>query len=76
MLKDPPLVTPVKPRRDIAAEMVAEGRAARAQRQAGMTVEQLMTLQKQIEAARERGDNESYRRLRERHYRETGASGG
>ncbi len=73
-----PLFTPM---RSIADEMLEEARSEIARERAGMSDEQLMRIQRQIEALKERGNKgedvyERLRELRRDHYEGNGAPGG
>ncbi len=82
-----PLFTPMK-QRSVAEQLVQEGLALQAKRQAekaaeraAMSPEQLMKLERQIEALKERGSRgedvrERLRELRRSHYDGNGADGG
>ena len=74
-----PLFTPMRP--SIADEWLAEDRAELKAERTGMSEEQLMKLEKQIEALKERGSRgenvaEQLRELRREHYEGNGAPGG
>ena len=74
-----PLFTPMRP--SIADEWLAEDRAELKAERAGMSEEQLMKLERQSEALKERGNRgenvaERLRELRREHYEGNGAPGG
>ena len=82
-----PLFTPMQ-QKSVAQELLEEGLALEASRQAkkntersGMSPEQLLSLENQIKALKERGDRgeDTYTRVRElrrQHYEGNGSSGG